>query len=120
LFNEDAGAITTAPWLTEEHAMYRFIRTATVNRAAHIPAALQSAGEISAYLNKAYSMDIKFGMELFGTPKVHWFFDTDSLDRISASNARMSQDREYIGLLEKSKNLWLEGGLEDTVVVIVG
>lgn len=100
--------------------MYRFIRTATVNRAANTPAALQSAGEIAAYLNKAYAMEIKFGIELFGTAKVYWFFDTDSLDKLTATNAKMSQDREYLGLLEKSKSLWLEGGLKDTVVVIVG
>jgi hypothetical protein len=100
--------------------MYRFIRTATVNRAVNIPAALQSAGEIAAYLNKAYSMDMKFGLELFGTAKVHWFLDTDSLDKITAIHAKIAQDREYIGLLEKSKTLWLEGGLKDTIVVMVG
>ncbi len=100
--------------------MYRFIRTATVKNGALLPAALQFATEVSSYLNKAYSLDLKFGMELFGTPTLHWFLDTDSLDKISALNAKMLQDREYLGILDKAKALWVEGGLEDTVVNIPG
>jgi len=100
--------------------MYRFTRTVTVKLAVNIPAALQWAGEVTAYLNKAYELGMKFGVEIFGSGKIHWYCDTDSLDKLTAINAKMMQDREYNGLLEKAKGLWLEGGLKDTVVKIVG
>jgi len=99
---------------------YRFIRTATVKTGANAPAALQWAGEATAYLNKTYSLNLKYGMELFGSANVHWHFDTDSLDKASGINAKMMQDREYVGMLEKGKALWLEGSLRDTIVTIVG
>lgn len=100
--------------------MYRFIRTVTVKTAANTPAAVQWAGEAAAYLNKACALNMKFGIEIFGAGKIHWYADTDSLDKLTAINAKMMQDREYIGLLEKGRGLWLEGALKDTVVAIVG
>ena len=100
--------------------MYHFIRTVTVKLAADYPAALQFAGEVSAYLNKTYSLNMKFGMEIFGAGKIHWHFDTDSLDKISAVNTKLMQDREYIGLLEKFKSICVEGSLKDTLVRIIG
>jgi hypothetical protein len=100
--------------------MFRFTRTVTVKLAVNIPAALQWATEVTAYLNKAYALDMKFGIEIFGEGKIHWYIDTDSLDKLTAINGKLMQDREYNGLLEKARSLWLEGGLKDTVVKIVG
>lgn len=100
--------------------MYRFTRTVTLKTAANTPAALKWAGEATAYLNKAYALNMKFGIEIFGAGKIHWCFDTDSLDKITAINGKMLQDGEYIGLLEKGRGLWLDGALKDTVVAIVG
>ena len=100
--------------------MYRMIRTATVTTASKSAAAMQLAGEITAYLNKTYSLNMKFGMEIFGAGKIHWHLETDSLDKITAINAKVMQDREYQALLEKGQGLWLEGGLKDTLVAIVG
>ena len=100
--------------------MYRFTRTVTVKTAANTPAALKWAGEATAYLNKAYALNMKFGIEIFGAGKIHWYFDTDSLDKITAVNAKLLQDRAYIELLEKTKAIWVEGGLRDSVVAIVG
>jgi hypothetical protein len=103
----------------EEHAMYRFIRTVTV-KAAKNPAALQWAGEITAYLNKTYSMNATYGMELFGAAKIHWYFDTDSLDKFTAMNAKMMQDREYLALVAKGEGVWIEGAMKDTIVALLG
>jgi hypothetical protein len=100
--------------------MYQFIRTVTVKSAVDYPVALQFAGEVTAYLNKAHSLNMKFGIETFGTGNIHWHFDTDSLDKISAMNAKLMQDREYTGLLEKHRGLWVEGSLKDTLVRIIG
>jgi hypothetical protein len=59
---------------------------------------------------------MKFGIEIFGAGKIHWYFDTASLDKIVAINAKMMQDHEFTGLLERAKGLWFEGDLEDTVL----
>jgi len=100
--------------------MYRFIRTARARTHANIAPAMQWAGEATAYINKNYSLNLKYGMELFGKGRIHWHFDADSLDKITATNAKMMQDREYLALLEKGKALWLEGSYKDSIVVIVG
>jgi len=81
---------------------------------------LQWAGEVAAYLNKTCSLNIKFGIELFGAGWIHWHFETDSLEMITATNARSLQDREYAALLDKAQSLWLEGGLRDTIRAILG
>jgi hypothetical protein len=101
-------------------AMYRFIRTVRTKTQANVAPALQWAGEVTTYINKTYSLGLKFGSELFGKGRIHWHFDTDSLDKITAVNAKMMQDREYLGLLEKAKALWLEGSNKDTIVLIIG
>src|SRR5512136_2136349 len=100
--------------------MFRFIRRATVKTAANQAAGLAWAAEVSAYLNKTYSLNLKYGAELFGKCKIHWHFDSDSLDKITAVNAKLMQDRDYGSLLEKSKILWVEGSLKDKVVFIAG
>lgn len=100
--------------------MFRMIRTATVKTASRSAAAMQFAGEITAYLNKTYSLNTTFGMEIFGASKIHWHLETDSLDKITAMNAKLMQDREYQALLQKGQDLWLEASLKDTLVAIVG
>jgi len=96
--------------------MFRFERCATVRNAADIPPAVQFATEVTAYVNKRYSLNMKFGVEIFGTPCVHWYFDDESLDRMSQVNATMLKDRDYLGMLDKVKSLWLDGSLKDTIV----
>ncbi len=100
--------------------MYRFIRTVTFKTGADQAASLKFAGEVTAYLNKTYARDIKYGTELFRLGKIHWHLDADSLDELTALNAKMMQDREYQGLLDKAKAFWVEGAMEDTVVFIAG
>jgi len=100
--------------------MYRFIRTVRPKTHADLAPALQWAGEVTAHVNKTYSLNLKYGTELFGKGRIHWHFDADSLDKISAINAKMMQDRDYMGLLVKGKALWVEGSAKDTIVVILG
>ena len=73
---------------------------------------MQLAGELTAYLNKTYSLNMRFGLEIIGAGKVNGHLETDSLDKINAINAKVMQDREYQALLEKGQGLWLEGGAE--------
>ena len=100
--------------------MYRFIRTVTVKTAANMPAALQFCGEVTAHINKTYSMAMKGGVQMFGCAKVYWFFDVDNLDGMAQLNAKLTQDRAYWEILDKAKHLWLEGSGKDCVVKLLG
>ncbi len=96
--------------------MFRFMRTATAKNAASLPAALQFAGEVTSYLNKRYSLNMKFGIEMFGAPRVHWHFESDSLDKMHQLNIKLTQDREYLGMLEKFKDVWADASMRDTIL----
>ncbi len=99
--------------------MYRFVRTSMPKTAASQRAAVQWAAEVAGYLKKAYAVDLKYGVELFGPGNVHWHLETDSVDKITALNAKLMQDRAYSELLEKGKALWVEGSMKDTLVFLV-
>ncbi len=96
--------------------MFLFIRKATVTNVANLTAAIGWGMEVNSYINKTYNINLKVGVQLFGTPTVHWTFETDSLDKISVLNQKMLQDRTYVALLEKSKPLWLEGSMVDEII----
>ena len=96
--------------------MFRFERTTTVKHAAEVPAAVQFASDVTTYLNKRYNLDMKFGVELFGQPRIHWYFDTASLDDSAKLNASLLKDDEYGTMLKKSEEFWIEESLHDTIV----
>jgi hypothetical protein len=56
--------------------------------------------------------NVRYGMELFGKGRIHWHFDTDSLDKITAINGKMVQEtgREFkppFGTRNRSYGNWL-------------
>jgi hypothetical protein len=102
-----------------EEPMFRFERIATIKTAADMPAALQYGTEITSYVNKRYSLNLKFGARLFAEPSLHWYFDVDSLDKGSQLSATLLQDQEYVELLKKNRAIWVEGSLKDTIVTLV-
>jgi hypothetical protein len=53
-------------------------------------------------------------------PSRHPSCPSGSLDKITAINAKMMQDRDYLAMLEKAKALWLEGSYKDSIVIIPG
>jgi hypothetical protein len=99
--------------------MFRFIRTATTKSTAEIPAAMQFAAKVTSYVNKQHSLNMRFGVELFGTSTIHWYFDTESLDKSVQVNAALLQDREFCEMLDKAKALWTDGRIKDTIVSLV-
>ena len=98
--------------------MYRFERSAIAKNPADMPAAVQFATEVTSYVNKRHSLNMKFGVELFGAPRVHWYFDAESLDKMNQLNTTLLQDREYSEMLNKARGLWTEGGLKDSIVTL--
>lgn len=100
--------------------MYRFERCATVKTASELPTAIQFATDITAYLNKRHSINMKFGVEIFGQPSIHWYFESDSIDKMTQVNSALLKDRDYLGMLEKVKGVWVEGSLKDTIVGLSG
>jgi hypothetical protein len=100
--------------------MYRFIRTALLCNAADIPAALQFAAEVTAHLNRTYGLNMKAGIELFGRPRLHWHDDVSSVDAMTAVNQKLMTDATYQALLVKNNHLWLQGGMKDRLVSLIG
>ena len=96
--------------------MYRFMRTATVKNASALVSGLKFAAEVSAHFDKKYSMDMKHGVEIFGKHTIYWHFESNSVDMMIELNAKLMQDKEYQALLEKYKDVWVEGSLKDTLV----
>ncbi len=96
--------------------MYRFIRTATVKNAALLPAALAFASQVTAHINASYSLKMRFGAEQFGGATIHWHFDAESLDQMQQLNNSLMEDRDYLALLDKYKETWLDGSLQDTLI----
>lgn len=96
--------------------MFRFERCATVKTAADLPAAAQFAAEVTAYLNKRHSLNMKFGVEIFGDARIHWYFDAESLDKMAQVAAALMKDSDYLQMLDKVRSIWIEGSLKDTSV----
>jgi hypothetical protein len=96
--------------------MFQFIRTATPKHAAAVPAAMQFAVEVTGYLNKTYALNLRQGIRLFGNSQVYWEFEVDSLDKVAILNGKLAKDREYLAMLDRAKDLWLEGSMEDGVI----
>lgn len=96
--------------------MFRFERTATVKHAAEVPAAVQFANEVTEYLNKQHHLDMKFGVELFGSPRIHWYYDVASLDDSVKLDAALLRDDEYEKMLKKNEDLWVDQSMHDTIV----
>jgi hypothetical protein len=111
-----------AHWINiqQELFMYHFIRSVTAKNAASMPAALQFCGEVTAYLNKNYGLNMKAGAQLFGGTKLYWFYEKGNLDEFAQLNAKLMQDRTYWEMLEKAKLLWLEGSMHDKIVTLIG
>ena len=96
--------------------MYSFNRVVALHNAAVMPKAMGFALELTGYLNKTYGLNMRCGAQMFGTANMHWHFDFDSLDKIAEINARLSEDKTYWGMLDKAKDYWLPGSMEDTIV----
>ena len=65
-------------------------------------------------------MNMKTGVQLFGGARLYWYFDAESLDKMTQLNATMMQDREYIQMLDKVRDHLVDGSLKDTIVTLIG
>jgi hypothetical protein len=96
--------------------MYRFTRSATLLNATVVPQAIGWTMELNGYLNKTYKVNLKAGMEMFGSLKIHWEMEIDSLDKLSEINTKLIQDKTYFQMLEKGKEFWVNGSVQDCIV----
>ena len=97
--------------------MYSFSRHATLINASVTPKAIGYSMELTGYVNKTYGINMRVGMEMFGQGRIHWTFDFDSLDKLSALNAKLIEDKQYWAMLEKGREYWVDGSLKDVVVM---
>ena len=96
--------------------MYRFTRSARIKNAACMPAALQFATEVTAYLNKHYALNMKLGVGTLDEPIIQWHFELDSADELATLNEKLAADQEYLALVEKYKDTWFARSMNDTLV----
>lgn len=96
--------------------MFRFTRCATLANANSIPAAVGFSKEVCGYINKTYDLHLKSGIELFGASVIHWEMESDSLDKLTALYAKLLGDKTYASMLDKAKDLWVDGSLKDQIV----
>ena len=69
-----------------------------------MPAALQFATEVTAYLNKQYALNLKLGVGALDQPIIQWHFELDSADELAKLNDKLAADQEYLALVEKYKD----------------
>src|SRR5579872_4843 len=100
--------------------MFRFERSGTVKHIDDLPAARKFAAEVTSYLNKRYDLKLKTGVEMFGEPSVHWYYDFESLDKQAELNTTLLQDRDYLAMVNNTDNIWIEGSLKDRIVSLLG
>ncbi len=96
--------------------MYRVLRTWTAKPGAEFPATFQWAAEVTGYINRTYSANLRFGFETFGPATIHWHWESDSLDKIQEFNRKLMQDREYWTIVGKAKGLFLDDKWKDTLI----
>ena len=98
--------------------MYLFIRSARIGNAARMPAAVEFAGEVAAYLNKQYALNMKLGVGALDQPVIHWQFELESADELATLNDKLAVDRDYLALVEKYKDTWFAKSMNDTLVTV--
>jgi hypothetical protein len=100
--------------------MYQYSRTVTIKNGASMAPALRTAAEVTAYLNKVYSLQMRVGTEMFGDLKIHWICNIASLDSMMQLNSKLAQDKDYWDIMEKIKPYVLEGSVQDKAIVFLG
>lgn len=99
--------------------MFRFIRSATVRHIASMPAALKYAAEVTSYVREHHGMTMRFGAQMFGGTRVEWHLDFESLDKMTAQTMQLMQDPEYLALIDRNRELWVDGSVTDKLVRLV-
>ena len=100
--------------------MYQYSRTVTIKNGASMAPALRAAAEVTGYLNKNYSLQMRVGSEVFAHLKIHWICSVDSLDSMTQLNAKLAQDKAYWDIMEKIKPFVLEGSVQDKAIAFLG
>ena len=99
--------------------MYQFIRTVHVRHAASMPAAHRFAALVCGHIQKTYPpYRMRYGTEVFGAACLHFFIEFDSADKALQMNRSLLADKDYQGLLESARELWVDGQMRDRLLVI--
>ena len=99
--------------------MFRFTRTVVLKDSSVTPKAMEVSMKIKSILKEKYDLELGHGVELFGSPRIHWWFETPSLDAVTEINAKLMGDKDYMGLVSENSPLWVEGSLQDTIVKVM-
>jgi hypothetical protein len=97
----------------------RFHRTALVAGVQGQEAAAFAA-EVSTYLTDTLGIPTAWGMQVGGTfETVHWFVDYENMTELEAGLVKTITDAGYIEILNKAKDLFIEGRTEDSIIYMM-
>jgi hypothetical protein len=96
--------------------MFRFTRSVTLKDTGRTPMAIENSMKIVSHLKENYDLELHHGVELFGNAKLHWWFDTKSLDDITEINSKLMTDKKYLGIVREVSEHYIEGSLHDTII----
>jgi hypothetical protein len=100
--------------------MYRITRTATLKNASFVPKAVGWAKELNGFVNQNYKgFNLTVGVEMFGQARLHWSYTADTLATLETANNKLMMDQKYWSIVEAGKEFWVDGTVQDTIVMVV-
>lgn len=100
--------------------MYRINRVATLKNVSVLPKAIGWSTELNKFVNDNYKgFNLKVGVEMFGQTRLHWSYEAETLAKLEEANGRLMTDKKYWAMIESGKEFWVEGSLQDTIVMVV-
>ncbi len=83
-----------------------------------MPAAVEFAAEVTAYLNKQYALNMMLGVGTLDQPTIQWHFELDDADELTTLNEKLAADQDYLALVQKYRNTWFAKNMNDKLVTI--
>ena len=101
--------------------MVRFHRSARTARGRRLLQALQWAKEVAEYINSKYpEATVLVFAEQFGAQgTVHWYADYEEIATLDRIGSELLADEEYQSILDNAAELFIEGSVNDTLMVSV-
>ena len=79
---------------------------------------VQFAKEIADFINTKYApVSVQIYTELFGELNtIYWHTDYDELATLEKANAKLTADPDYLAILSKGADIFVEGTLHDKLL----
>jgi hypothetical protein len=96
--------------------MIRFERTA-LPKIGRMPQALQWARAFAGFMKERYGVEVRVFTESSG--RLHWHADYTSWDAFGSVRQASVTDSDYWGHIGRAADIFVEGTLQDTLLILV-